>query len=121
MDNITGWTRKASLYLTRYAHACALDGKFLYIIGGQHEGDFIRSTEILDLETWTLQSGSAMPLGTYNGQALAYNGSIYSLFRNGKVFRLDKGENDWTKGISIDSVGSRPVYPAPVVSSKVLN
>ena len=119
MDTITGWTRKASLYLTRYAHACAVEGNFLYIIGGQHQGDFIRSTEILDLETWTLQSGPEMPLGTYNGQALAYNGSIYSLFRNGKVFRLD--ENDWTKVISIDSVGFRPVYPAPVVSSSVLN
>ena len=79
------------------------------------------STEILDLDTLTSQTGPDLPTETSNGQAFTYNGTVYTLANNGKIYKLDDSGNSWTKITAVSRMGTRHVYPALIVSNSVLN
>ena len=85
--------------------------------------DKTASTEILDLDTLTSQTGPDLPGEIANGQAFTYNGTVYTIANNGKMFKLVDSGNSWEK-IKIPAftkMGTRRVYPALVVSSSVLH
>ena len=117
----TSWVRKGTLGTKRRLHACTTLGKNLYIVGGNN-GAKLASTEILDMETWAIQSGANLPWEASSCQAITHNETVYVVGGNGKVANLDRSTNTWTSIPKIKvSPKLRQVFPPQFVGNKIIN
>ena len=89
----------------------------IYVLGGTE----LSSTEIMDLTTNTWTSGPELPRDFKNGQAITYQDSLYAIFTQGTVYKLDDDKAGWTKVATGRYIGSRPVNPALVVDEDILH
>ena len=115
------WTSIGNLDEPRRLHACVVEGKYMYMLGGFGAGSKLRTTEILDLETRELQSGPILPWGASSPQAFIYNGTVYVVAGNGKWAKLEKSENIWT---NIPNNNHHPkwrqVFPPQLVGKQII-
>ena len=119
MEN--SWIRRGTLGTKRRLHACAALGKDLYIVGGSN-GAKLASTEILDMETWGVQTGADLPWETSSCQAITHNETLYVVGGVGKVAKLDRSTNIWTNIPKIKIAPQlRQVFPPQLVGNKIIN
>ena len=117
----TSWIRRGTLGTKRRLHACTALGKNLYIVGGTN-GAKLASTEILDMESWDIQSGANLPWETSSCQAVTHNETVYVVGGNGKVAKLDRSTNISTNIPKIKVAPQlRQVFPPQLVGNKIIN
>ena len=92
-----------------------MDGQ-LFVIGGKGAET---SVEIMDISSETWRVGPFLPADHSWGQAVVHDSVLYVLNQDGKVMKMNDG-GQWKLVTSIGSLGSRPVYPAPVVAAGML-
>ena len=51
----------------------------------------------------------------YESQAIVYQDTIFLVYRDGKVVKLNT-EDKWEEVTDLGHIGSKPVFPAPVVT-----
>ena len=116
------WIRRGTLGTKRRLHACTALGKYLYIVGGTSANAKLATTEILDMETWEVQSGPDLPWQASSCQAVSHNGTVYVVGGHGKVVKLDKSTNTWTNIPHIKvSPKLRQVFPPQLVGNKIVD
>ena len=117
----TTWTRIGNLEEPRRFHACVVEGKNMYMVGGYGAGIKLRSTEILDLETRVLQSRPILPWAAVSPQAFIYNGTVYVVAGNGKWAKLEKRRNIWINIPNNYHPRGRQVFPPQLVGNQIIN
>ena len=118
----TTWKPLPSMAKARYGHACLAHQGHFYAIGGNGG-----NVEKMDLSTMTWETGPGLDtFGPFtNGQATLYQNTIFLVYRNGKVLKLNT-EDKWEEVADIGwaktdpgSIFTRQVFPAPIVGPGV--
>merc|ERR1712086_1107615 len=111
----SSWIQLPSLATARYAHACVVHQDYLYVMGG-YGGYSIRveKMKLTSLTKW--EAGPGLDTAFQHGQAIVYQDTIFLVYEEGKVVKLNT-EDKWEVVTDLGrSIGSRPVFPAPVVT-----
>ena len=108
------WTQLPSMKTARGYHGCVIHQQEVWAIGG-----YTATVEILNLSTKTWREGPQLTKSMPCGQAIVIeDDQLYFTNKDGLVFKSDNG---WKKVDTIGSYSGRPVFPAPVVTKKILN
>ena len=111
-----GWSAVGGLGEARHGHSCVLHGGYIYAIGGEKAA--ATSVERMDIATDTWESAPSLPSEISYGQALSYGSTLYVVNPEGQVWKLSTA-GQWEEVVGagdIGYIGTRRVYPAPVVS-----
>ena len=101
----------------RYGHACLLHEGFLYVIGGVGADT---SVEKIQLGTLTWETGPGLSKGFAYGQAILYQDTVFLVYKGGQVVKLNT-EDKWEDVADLGgSIGSRPVFPAPILTTAAI-
>jgi len=115
------WTKYDSINTARKYHMCAVLDNTVYVIGGSVDvGSTLNSVEVLapDSDGWVY--GPSLPENVYSGQSVVYQGVLYVINWNGKIYRLDRGVDQWLTEGSILDHRIRSVFPAPLLTEDQL-
>ena len=110
------WKQLPDMNHARYAHSCVLVDGQLFVIGGYGAE---KSVEVMDVSSGTWRDGPSLDVNHIWGQAVVHDSVLYVLYRDGKVVKLTDGKK-WKDVASIESIGTRPVNPPPLVTAGML-
>merc|ERR1712106_43173 len=117
----TGWTTLPSMTAPRQGHACVVYEGYLYAIGGASNkwgaaGTTVEKMELNTLTAW--EAGPGLDTRFDGGQAIVYQVTIFLVYRDGKVMKLNTdGTDKWEEVADLGrTIGGRPVFPAPIVT-----
>merc|ERR1712106_270566 len=100
----------------RWAHACVVHQDYLFVIGGRwKEANLsVEKIKLNSLTKW--EAGPGLDTKFIFGQAIVYQDTIFLVYQNGKVVKLNT-EDKWAVVTELGrSIGSRPVFPAPILT-----
>lgn len=115
------WTPLAEMQHRRRAHACTLLGNNIIVLGG--DGAYT-SVEIYDMleDKWT--TGPDLDRKMYYGHATVHEGRLFAVYKDGLVLKMAEDRTAWTEVDtnigSLDVNGTRPVFPAPLLTEDML-
>ena len=109
------WTRLPDMARARYAHSCEVVGGHLFVMGGDGAG----AVEMMNISTQKWQPGPELAKSFSSGQAVVYRSTLFLVSREGKVVKLTDAAK-WEDVANIGPIGTRPVFPAQVVTAGVL-
>ena len=98
----------------RDGHACVVHQDYLYVIGGYGAYTSVEKMKLTSLTKW--EAGPGLDTDFWAGQAIVYQDTIFLVYKDGKVVKLNT-EDKWEVVIDLGrSIGSRPLFPAPIVT-----
>ena len=92
-------------------------------MGGWDGDTSLTSVEILSLATKEWRRGPALPSRVSEGHSTVYEDTLYLLdtYRGRSVYSLSQDTRQWKVAGNIGKLSAdRAVFPAPIVSSKML-
>ena len=110
------WKQLPDMKQARRAHSCVLVDGQLFVIGGYGAE---KSVEVMDVSSGTWRDGPSLDARHIYAQAVTHDSVLYVLYKDGKVVMLTDRKK-WEDVASIGSIGQRPVYPPPLVTSGML-
>jgi len=72
----------------------------------------VEKMKLTSLTKW--EAGPALDTGFSNGQAIVYQDTIFLVYTEGKVVKLNT-EDKWEEIADLGRSIGRPVFPAPIV------
>ena len=100
----------------RYGHACELWKGELIVMGGDGAKT---SVEIFSISTKQWRTGPTLTSKFAWGQTIIFQSTLYLVNREGQVVKLTDEQN-WQNAVNIGNIGSREVFPAPIVSPAMI-
>ena len=98
----------------RSGHACVVHQDYLYVIGGDiRDKTSVEKMKLTSLTKW--EAGPGLDTDFSYGQAIVYQDTIFLVYDDGKVVKLNT-EDKWEEVTDLGHIGSRPVFPAPIVT-----
>ena len=112
------WKKLQPMNTPRIDHACVVYQQEVWAIGGWTD-----TVEIYNFDNNTWRYGPELPKDSYwismdKGQAIVHNAQVYVIFSDGQIYQH---ENGWKNVATIGQYVDRPVFPAPIVTKKILN
>jgi len=110
----SSWDPLPSLAAARDGHACVVHQDYLYAIGGYGARTTVEKMKLTSLTKW--EAGPGLDTAFEYGQAIVYQDTIFLVYKDGKVVKLNT-EDKWEVVIDLGrAIGSRPLFPAPIVT-----
>merc|ERR1739838_1207060 len=112
------WTTLPSMTTARQLHACVVHQDYLVVIGGSGAAAAGRTVEKIKLTSLTKwEAGPGLDTDFTYGQAIVYQDTIFLVYKDGKVVRLNTEGDKWEAVADLGrNIGTRPVFPAPIVT-----
>jgi len=109
------WATLPSMTSARSNHACVVHQDYLVVIGGYGAERTVEKIKLNSLTEW--EAGPGLDTGLYYGQAMVYQDTIFLVYRDGKVVKLNTEGDKWEEVADLGrDIGLRPVFPAPIVT-----
>ena len=106
----------------RRYHACIVLGNNIVVLGGRGAPTSVEFYDLLEDE-WT--TGPDLDREMYGGHATVHDGRLFAVYEDGLVMEMAGDKSAWIEtevaNIGLWGVkGTRPVFPAPLLTEEML-
>merc|ERR1739838_750485 len=100
------WTTLPSMTTARFGHACVVHQDYLVVIGGFGAATTVEKIKLSSLTEW--EAGPGLDTDFNGGQAIVYQDTIFLVYKEGKVVKLNTEGDKWEAVADLGYIGRRP-------------